>query len=44
MPEATTDGSATDKFLASLEKEKKKEPVPIHLKITTNGGKIENVE
>ena len=42
MPEATADGSATDKFLASLEQ--KKQPVPIHLKITTNGGKVENVE
>jgi hypothetical protein len=42
LPEATADGSATDKFLADYPK--RDEPVPIHLKITTNGGKVENVE
>lgn len=41
MPEATTDGSGTDKYLAAMNKP---EPVPIHLKITTNGGKVEGVE
>jgi hypothetical protein len=46
VPEASTDGSGTDKFLADLAKPEKKDqkPMPIHLKITTNGGKVEGVE
>ena len=44
-PEASTDGSATDRYLASLSKKKSKPTnVPIHLKVTTSGGKVENIE
>ena len=44
-PEATTDGSATDRYLAEFSKKKTKPTnVPIHLKVTTSGGKVENIE
>jgi len=47
-PEATTDGSATDRYLAEFSKKKSKASkptnVPIHLKVTTSGGKVENIE
>lgn len=53
MPEANADGSATDKFLQNFA-DNKQEPaapaapqttnVPIHLKITSENGQVQNVE
>lgn len=52
MPEATTDGSATDKFLQNFADNKIEQApaapqttnVPIHLKITSENGQVQNVE
>lgn len=52
MPEASTDGSATDKFLQNFADNKIEQApaapqttnVPIHLKITSENGQVQNVE